>query len=179
MRWWLNAMQRSPDIQCREDQLSTHNGRFIIDPNHGIVVMRLVAFLLVLWGALPLVAESTDVSCSAVHEGVTEAQKSAWHSAIDRQLNGRLLDIRQAFSLADWIVVLVDAREADPPFLFFHGDPAKTRFVTMWSGAAMRSEKKLVKDWALKSAPGIPNDLAACFAWHVTLGEDSNADFGR
>ena len=141
--------------------------------------MRLIAFLMILWGVLPPVAKSTDLSCINVHEGVTEAQKKAWDTSINRQLNGRLVRINEAFSLADWVVVFVDAREADPPFLFFLGDPAKTHFVTMWSGAAMRSEQKAMKGWVLKNAPGIPNDLAACFAWHVTLGQGIDADFGH
>jgi hypothetical protein len=141
--------------------------------------MRLIAFFMIVWAGLPMAAKSADISCAAVHEGVTEAQKKAWDASINRQLGGRLSKINQAFSRADWTVVLVDARDADPPFLFFHGDPAKTHFVTMWSGAAMRSEQNAIKAWVLDNAPGIPHDLAMCFAWHVTQGQDIDADFGR
>jgi hypothetical protein len=135
--------------------------------------------MMLLVGLLPLAAKAADVSCAKVHEGVTKAQKKEWSSSINQQLSGRLTRINQAFSLSDWVIVFVDAREADPPFLIFHGNPARTHFVTMWSGAAMRSEQKAMNDWALKNAPGIPNDLAACFAWHITVGQDIDADFGR
>lgn len=39
-----------------------------------------------------------------------------------------------------------------------------------------RSERKGMEAWVLKSAPGIPGELAACFAWYVTLGQDIDAD---
>jgi hypothetical protein len=114
-----------------------------------------------------------------VHQGLSDTQKREWTPAINRQLNGRLDTINQAFELSGWIIVFVDAKEADPPFLFFHGNPTKTHYITIWSGAAMRSKQAEMKEWVLKNAPGIPVDLASCFAWRVTAGQDVNPDFGR
>lgn len=140
--------------------------------------MRLITVMMILGCLLPLKAVSGDVSCAKIHGGVTDAQKTEWGPSINRQLQGRLVRITQVFSFSDWVVVYVDARDADPAFLFFHGNPAKTSSVTMWSGAAAPTEQKVIEDWVLKNAPGIPHELAACFAWHVTRGRGITTDFG-
>jgi hypothetical protein len=46
--------------------------------------------------------------------------------------------------------------------------PLKRHSVTEWGRAASEGEEKEIKDWTLKNAPGIPERLARCFAWHVT-----------
>jgi hypothetical protein len=120
------------------------------------IVMRLVVLMSAL-ALLPTVAIAADTSCTNVRHGVTEAQRREWWPSINRQLGGKLTAINQIFAQGDWVVVFVDLRSADSPFLFFHGNPAKTQFVTMWSGAAMRSERKAVQDWTLINVPGIPH----------------------
>ena len=144
---------------------------------HWASEMRSTTLLLLLgWSSLAMAA--TDVSCDSVHQGLTDVQKKEWSSAINAQLSGRLESINLAFELSGWTIVFVDTKESDPPFLFFHGNPAKTRYVTMWSGAATRSEQTEMRNWVLKNAPGIPEPLANCFAWHATHGQDISGDFG-
>jgi hypothetical protein len=58
--------------------------------------------------------------------------------------------------------------ESDYQFLFFSGDPLSSHSVTAWGGAAAENEEQEIKDWTIKNAPGIPDHLASCFAWHVT-----------
>jgi hypothetical protein len=144
-----------------------------------INAMRSIIFLALYLGCVPLVISATNAPCDLVHRGITEAQRKEWSPSIDRQLNGHLASINQAFALSGWVIVFVDAKQADPPFLFFHGSPAKTHYITMWSGAAMRSEQAQTKGWALREVPGIPDGLASCFAWQVTQGQDRPADFGE
>jgi hypothetical protein len=73
-----------------------------------------------------------------------------------------------AFALADWQIIYVETPDTDSPFLFFHGDPLGTHFVTLWAGAARSQEEGAIKAWVIKNASGIPESLATCFAWYVT-----------
>lgn len=141
--------------------------------------MRSIVSLVLCLVCVPPVISAKNAPCDLVHRGITETQKKEWSPSIDRQLNGRLASISQAIALSDWVVVFADAKQADPPFLIFHGNPAATHYITMWSGAAMRSEQAQTKAWVLKEAPGIPDGLASCFAWQVTQGQDNPADLGK
>lgn len=108
--------------------------------------------------------------CGSVKLGFSEQQRSQWASAISKQLNVGQVKVLQTFSSSDWRIVYVETPNSDPPFLFFHGSPEATRFVTLWSGAARTDEEAGIRSWVIKSAPGIPADLADCFAWYVTTG---------
>lgn len=141
--------------------------------------MRSITLVAVLLGCASPTLAAKDVSCKLVHQELANAQKRQWTPAINRQLNGKLDSINQVFELSGWFIVFVDAKGADPPFLFYHGNPVKTHYITMWSGAAMRSEQAEIKNWVLKNAPGIPVNLASCFAWQVTQRQDINSDLGR
>lgn len=155
---------------------SGHRGMFHFQR---IEFVRLLILLITL-SFLPLArATAAEASCVGVRQGMSAEQRAQWGQSINRQLGGRLVAIKQAYSQADWVIVFVDAKDADPPFLFFHGSPAQSHYLAMWSGAAMRSEEDSMKAWVLKHAHGIPLQLAACFAWHVTQGQDVGADFGR
>jgi hypothetical protein len=62
----------------------------------------------------------------------------------------------------------VNTHETDDAYVFYSGDPLRSRYVTEWGGAATREEEQDIKAWAIKNARGIPRSLAGCFAWHVT-----------
>jgi hypothetical protein len=68
------------------------------------------------------------------------------------------------------IIFFVETHVSDEPFLFYSGDPLANRYVTIWSGAARIDEEQDIYDWVIVNAPGIPVELAKCFAWHVTKG---------
>ena len=92
--------------------------------------------------------------------------------SIARQLNVPKVDLLQSFRDGRWRILYVDTHVADEAFLFFAGDPATARYVTMWSGGAAPNEERSIESWAKANAPGIPERLAACFAWHVTQDRD-------
>lgn len=106
--------------------------------------------------------------CDSVKRDPANSDRTEWAPAIARQLDVSKVTILQTFSLKDWSIVYVETPNSDPPFLFFHGAPGKTHFVTLWSGGARADEEASIRAWAIKSAPGIPPALAECFAWHVT-----------
>lgn len=56
--------------------------------------------------------------------------------------------------------------------MFYSGDPLKNKNVSLWSGAARIDEEQDIYEWVIKNVPGIPSQLAKCFAWHVTKNRD-------
>ena len=117
-------------------------------------------------------AVATASPCGSIKRDLSNSDKAEWSPAIARQLDVSNVTILQTFSLKDWIIVYIETPNSDPPFLFFHGAPDKTHYVTLWSGGAQHDEEASIRAWAIKNASGIPQDLAACFAWHVTKARD-------
>jgi hypothetical protein len=115
------------------------------------------------WAATP---------CDGVNRNLTPQRKSEIAPSIAKQLQVPKVDVLESFQAGDWSIVYVDTHNSDDAFLFYPHSPLTSRYVTIWGGAAMRSEEKAIRDWTLKNAPGIPGRLASCFAWHVTKGRD-------
>ena len=111
-------------------------------------------------------------TCDGVNRDLTPHRKAALAPEIAKQLNVKSVDVLQSFRFGTWQIIYVSTEESDPPFLFYSGDPLRTRYVTMWSGAARMDEEQEIRAWTLKNAPGIPRRLASCFAWHVTKAQD-------
>ncbi len=110
--------------------------------------------------------------CDGVDHHLSDETKTALAPALAKQLNVSVVDVLQSYRLGRWSIIYVDTHEADEAFLFFADDPLASHYVTLWSGAALRTEEKRIKRWVLKNAPGIPKRLASCFAWHVTKNRD-------
>lgn len=110
--------------------------------------------------------------CDSMRRDLSESEKADWEDAIAEQLNVPKVSVHQTFTSNGWTFVYVEALNSDSPFLFFHGAPDSTHFVTLWSGGARADEETSIRDWATKSVSGIPHDLAQCFAWHVTKDRD-------
>jgi hypothetical protein len=106
--------------------------------------------------------------CTGIDQTLSDARKAEFATPIAAQLGADHVTVNKYMGLKDWSIVYVDAPNGDPPFVFFKGDPSKTHYVTLWSGAAMIDEERSIRQWTLKNAPGIPKQLAACFAWFVT-----------
>jgi hypothetical protein len=128
--------------------------------------------LLHLIGLLLVSGVAAASPCDSVRRDLSESQRTEWAGAIARQLNVPSVSVLQAFELSGWKIVYVDTPNSDSPFIFFHGAPDKVHYVTLWSGGARADEEASIRAWAIKSAPGIPSDLAGCFAWHVTKARD-------
>jgi len=106
--------------------------------------------------------------CDSIRRDLSDPERSAWATAIAGQLKVPTVTVLQAFGLEDWKIVYVQTPNSDPPFLFFQGAPDRARLVTLWSGGARPDEETSIRTWVIKNAPGIPSDLAKCFAWYVS-----------
>ena len=124
-------------------------------------------FLLFVMGVAARTASAAS-ACDNVDRSLTNNGKAALAPVIARQLHAQKVDVLQSFRLDGWTILYVDSHEADEAFLFCSHDPLRTRYITMWSGAAARNEEQSIGAWTLKNAQGIPPKLASCFAWYVT-----------
>jgi hypothetical protein len=130
------------------------------------------ALLLAAAIGLLLTRPAMATPCAGVDRALSETQKPALAREIGRQLGRAVIDVLRVFRDGRWAIFYVETQDSDPPFLFFSSDPANARYVTLWSGAAMRSEEAAMRRWVEKEAVGIPPRLAACFARYVTKGRN-------
>lgn len=86
---------------------------------------------------------------------------------IDRQASAEYIDIKNIFSEQGWSVLHIDSHNSDEAWLFFSGDIMTAHYVTLWSGAATIFEGPDLVAQFKKEAPGIPDHLARCLAWHI------------
>jgi hypothetical protein len=135
----------------------------------GIVMMRKGLAVVGMLSAWSLSA----TPCANVESILTPLQKQAWAPVIARQLRVAQADVLQVLRLDHWRVIEVDSHRADNGFLFYRDDPLRSRYVTTWSGAARPNEEVAIAHWALVNVPGVPAELARCFAWQVSQHRDS------
>ena len=129
--------------------------------------------LLLLMGGATFRCAWSQSPCDGVDRRLTDTTKAALAQEIAKQLGAQKVDVLQSFRFEGWTILYVDSHEADEVFLFYSHDPLSSHFVTMWSGAAKRTEERSIRKWTLKNAPGIPPKLARFFAWYVTKGSRS------
>ena len=132
-------------------------------------LLRFTPCLIVLAGATSAWAASP---CAGVDRGLASQRKVALARKIAKQLQVKTVDVLQSFRTEGLSIIYVDAHESDETYLFYDHDPLRSRYVTLWSGAAMTDEEQEIEAWTIKNAAGIPQKLAGCFAWHVTKNRD-------
>ena len=132
--------------------------------------MRQFVFAMLIFAALSACA--SEPPCTSVSRNVTVERKEALSLAIAKQLGMPDVDALQSFRYGDWSIIYVDTHQSDEVFLFYARDPLTSHYVTTWSGGAARDEEESIRSWVVRNAPGIPAQLASCFAWHVTKDRD-------
>lgn len=126
---------------------------------------KLVAVLLSMV-ALPACAVANP--CAGMAGQLTKEQEVLLNTQVSKQLGMRNAQVIQVLRFENWQILYADTHQSDEVFLFYAQDPLSSHFITMWSGAALRSEQESIRNWAVKNAPGIPEQLSRCFAYHVT-----------
>ena len=154
---WGTRLSRYPELICT--QMRNSNRRKLAQ----IAACSVVA-----------VFAGTDTTwaapCSGVDRSLTREQKAAVAPEIARQLQVKAVDVMQSFHAGGWSIFYVDTHETDDAYVFYSRVPARGRYVTLWGGAATTDEEHAIRMWTIKNAPGIPRNLAGCFAWSVTKG---------
>ena len=119
-----------------------------------------------------LTATARAQPCSGINRQLDNERKAVLAPAIANQLQASAVDVLQLFKMGNWSIIYVDTHDADEVFLFYAADPLTSHYTTLWSGAAAKNEESKIRNWVINNAPGIPNRLAGCFAWHVTRDRD-------
>ena len=116
---------------------------------------------------MPMRAEN---ACSGVDRTLSKQRVKAIGPAIAKQLDAKRIEILQSLQFGGWSILYVDTHKSDEAYVFYSGDPTRSKLVTLWSGAARVDEEEEIRAWTLENARGIPKTLASCFAWQVTKG---------
>lgn len=106
--------------------------------------------------------------CDGVDRSLSPQRKAILEPSIAKQLGVRSTEVLESFRADKWTILLVGAPQADDLFLFYSQSPIDHHYITLWAGAAREDEEDQIRTWVLQNAKGIPNQLASCFAWHVT-----------
>jgi hypothetical protein len=111
--------------------------------------------------------------CEGVNRQLTARQQAQLEAAIAKQQKVKKVSVFASFTSGGWFVVFSDASVGDSPYFFYSSNPTKgAKPLAAWSGAATIFETSEVAEWVKQNAPGIPERLANCFAWHVTLSPE-------
>lgn len=116
------------------------------------------------------VLANAKTPCDEVRQQTSADRKTALQAAVAKQLKVSAVDLLAVFADGGWSILYVDTHQSDEVFLLYSTDPVRTPFLSMWSGAAMRNEGPAIEAWAQRNVSGIPQRLAACFAWYATVG---------
>ena len=122
--------------------------------------------ILVLASAIAMDAVASP--CDGVDRTLSDVRKTELAPRIAGQLKVQSVDVLRSFRYLNWYIINVDTHVSDEGYLFFAGDPLKSKYLTLWGGAATASEGREIERWVQQNAKGIPRRLAACFAFHVT-----------
>ncbi len=98
------------------------------------------------------------------------AASPAEAAAVGRQISKGALPIDRKLQMGEWRIYHVDPKTADPIYLFFKADPARSERVYLSPGVGRPDEYQDIKSEVEMNATGIPPALASCFAHLVTGG---------
>ena len=111
--------------------------------------------------------------CDGVNRSLTDARKLQLGQAIARQKKLKAVDVYQSFSDDGWSIIYLGTHVSDNGYFFYSSEPLLAAHpINVWGGAAMAFETTEIAKWVSGNVKGIPERLAKCFAWHVTLNRD-------
>lgn len=131
-------------------------------------IMKNISLFIAAYFLIVTQAYASGEHCANIDRSLTSEQKAQLAPAIAKQLDVTDIEVLQSFSEGNWRIIYVGTHDSEPAFVFFNDNPIKSRYITLWGGAAGIDEEQDITNWAQKNAKGIPSDLANCFAWHVT-----------
>ena len=108
--------------------------------------------------------------CVGLYNHVNGVDRKLISINIQRYLSDKSIDVVELYSINNWYFVHVASEKTDDAFLFFNQNPIKRRPISVWAGAARLDEGASIRRWVSSNVPGIPNRLAKCFSWRVTVG---------
>jgi hypothetical protein len=112
---------------------------------------------------------ASEAHASAPCEGVERGRAVPPLSAhVAAQLSDPKAKALRTFSFDGWEIVEVMLGNARKAFVFYSSDPLRSDTVAIWRGDTDLDGVSQAREWTTENAPGIPNQLARCFAVRVT-----------
>jgi len=111
--------------------------------------------------------------CESIDQDLNDHRKSDLETAILKQENVEKLLVRKVFRLKGWSIVYVATFVSDDAYLFYSGAPIfANHAINKWGGGASLLDAPDIEKWVVENVPGIPPQLASCFAAHVSFNRD-------
>jgi hypothetical protein len=120
---------------------------------------------------LPALAATTAMAsapCEGVDRGLGKERADRLSQRLARELRDSNARATQEFLYDGWDIVGVTGAGSVEMYVFYPSDALSVGHVAIWRGGAGLDEVSQAKEWAVENAPGIPNQLARCFAVRVT-----------
>lgn len=117
---------------------------------------------------------SAAQSCQSVDQELTTARKEAYgrlvEASITKPLKPGSAVVTRFMKSGQWSIAWSEPADLEEGVFFYHQEGSKTRFVDVWGGYAVPSEKPKLTRWARSLGANFPDGLARCFADAVTHG---------
>ena len=111
--------------------------------------------------------------CKHVNRELTASDQAQLELALAKNLQIPNVEVYSRLSIGKWLVIHSNVSPGDPTYGFYSSDPLKGgKPVAFWSGGAPFFEVGDIAKWASDNVPGVPEELAECFAWSVTLSAE-------
>ena len=110
--------------------------------------------------------------CDGVDRSMSPMEKASIVRAVSRDRNSNEVTIDPPLHWKSWWVVLGDGGTFDADYFFYHGDPSTTKLLGAIDTFYRPDEESWLLNWTRSHIPGIPPNLARCFAWHATKDPD-------
>ena len=131
--------------------------------------MRIFALFVLLM----LSRASVASPCDGVSKELSAEQQVELTPILTRQIANQIevqsVKVLESFHYRNWYIFYVAPDSADEVFLFYSDNPTKSSYLLAWPDAfSENDEKNVLKAVSSGKTKGIPEKLAACFAWRVT-----------
>lgn len=130
--------------------------------------MLLALIVLAAFGAAQAAMAASP--CQGVNQtpGENIKNKADLERSIAKQLKLPKVSVNRSFVYGRWSIFYVETHKTDPAYLFYSENPLTNTYVYRLGGELEIIGEQKIRDQVLKNAPGIPPELANCFAWYVT-----------
>lgn len=149
----------------------------IFGTKHSLLNLSLFAGCFVVGAIAAVIARRSLIfpatnPCEGVDQTLSEAEKADLNTTVFQQVkednkNIGTVIIFESMKMGNWRILKAGNYVGDGSFLtylFYPNDPKQNHYISVWSSETEMNEEKKIQHWAEDNNPGIPPELAKCFA---------------
>ncbi|MCB1607347.1 MAG: hypothetical protein KDI71_10270 [Xanthomonadales bacterium] len=111
--------------------------------------------------------------CRNVDVLVSKEEERELENALSESFSLASVDVFSTFQFGSWFVIYSDISPGDPTYGFFPSDPRQGgEPIKFWAGGDAFYAVGDIAEWTIANVPGVPEELAECFAWSLTMGSE-------